>query len=386
MDPSGSAGLHQRIADRIHRHGPLPFSALVEAALYDPASGFFSGGAGAPGRRGDFITSPEVGPLFGAVLARALDSWWDELGQPDPFVVVDAGSGPGTLAVSLLAASPRCAPALHLVLVERSSALRSRHGDHLALAPPATSLGVPGAGDGPIVVSLEDLPAASFTGVVIANELLDNLPFDLLTKTDDGWAEVRVGLAPGSDAGDDDGSEPDLVWHLVPATDAAVSAGERFAPDAPVGATIPWQRAAGEWVRRALGLVERGRLVVIDYAVDHTADLAHRPIDEWLRTYRSHDRAGDPLAALGTADITVEVCLDQAGHLVGPASSVLDQASFLQEHGLADLVEEGRQIWNERAHLGDLAAIRGRSRVTEAEALLDPTGLGAFRVAQWRRD
>lgn len=384
MDPRGSAGLHQRIADRIHRHGPLPFSAVVEAALYDPAAGFFSSGAGAPGRRGDFITAPEVGPLFGAVLARALDSWWDELGQPDPFVVVDAGAGPGTLAVSLLAASPRCAPALHLVLVERSSVLRSRHGDHLALAPPATSLGVPGAGDGPIVVSLEDLPAATFTGVVIANELLDNLPFDLLTKTDEGWAEVRVGLAPGS--GEDEADEPELVQHVVAAADAAIGAGERFAPDATVGATIPWQQNAAEWIRQALGLIERGRLVVIDYAVAHTAELAHRPIEEWLRTYRSHDRAGDPLSGLGTADITVEVCLDQAGYLVGPPSSVLDQASFLQEHGIAELVEEGRQIWKERAHLGDLAAIRGRSRITEAEALLDPAGLGGFLVAQWRRD
>jgi hypothetical protein len=61
------------------------------------------------------------------------------------------------------------------------------------------------------------------------------------------------------------------------------------------------------------------------------------------------------------------------------------QHEFLRSHGIDELVEEGRRIWDERAHLGDLAAIRARSRVTEAEALCDPDGLGAFRVVEWRK-
>ena len=73
----------RRPASRIARHGPLPFDAFVEAALYDPDDGFYAT-RGAAGRRGDFLTCPEVGPLFGAVLARALDAWWDELGTPRP--------------------------------------------------------------------------------------------------------------------------------------------------------------------------------------------------------------------------------------------------------------------------------------------------------------
>ena len=83
----------------------------MEAALYDPEDGFYASG-GSAGRRGDFLTAPEVGPLYGAVLARALDTWWAELGRPDPFVVVEAGAGPGTLARSVLAAAPACLPAL----------------------------------------------------------------------------------------------------------------------------------------------------------------------------------------------------------------------------------------------------------------------------------
>lgn len=368
------SNLHQRVLDQIHRRGPLPFSAVVEAALYDPATGFFTSGAGAPGRRGDFITSPEVGPLFGAVLARALDTWWDQAGRPDPFVVIDAGAGTGALAVAILAAEPRCAPALHYVLVERSPALRSRHGEHLALAPPATSLGVEGAGDGPVVVSLGEMPAGKFSGVVIANELLDNLAFDLIERIADGWNEVLVGAEPGTNT---------LDWTSVPASDAAAQAGDRFAPDAPVGAIIPWQRRAGEWARDALGLLDAGRLVVIDYGVAETISLAHRPVAEWLRTYKGHERAGGPLESLGESDITVDVCIDQLAHGVGRAPTVTTQAAFLRAHGIDELVAEGRRIWTERAHLGDLAAIRGRSRVNESEALLDPDGLGAFLVAEW---
>ena len=92
----------------IRRHGPLPFDEVVELALYDPELGFYSQGGAAGRRRGDFITSPEVGPLFGAVLARAYDQWWHELGEPDPFVVVDCGAGTGTLANGIRLADAEC--------------------------------------------------------------------------------------------------------------------------------------------------------------------------------------------------------------------------------------------------------------------------------------
>ena len=75
----------------------------MDLALYGE-HGFYASG-GRAGRRGDFITSPEVGPLFGAVLARAIDAWWNELGRPSDFAVVEAGAGPGTLARAILAAA-----------------------------------------------------------------------------------------------------------------------------------------------------------------------------------------------------------------------------------------------------------------------------------------
>jgi SAM-dependent MidA family methyltransferase len=153
-----------------------------------------------------------------------------------------------------------------------------------------------------------------------------------------------------------------------------------LAPDASVGARVPLQRAAAGWLRDARELAGRGgRVVVVDYATS-TADLAARPWHDWVRTYRQHERGGPPLDALGIQDITCEVAVDQLG--LTPSSDQA-QAAWLRGHGLDELVEEGRRTWHERASIGDLAAIRARSRITEAEALTDPNGLGAFRVLEW---
>ncbi|HLY83901.1 MAG TPA: SAM-dependent methyltransferase, partial [Acidimicrobiales bacterium] len=216
------ASLAERIAGRARRFGPLPWSVFMEAALYDEVGGFYQSG-GAAGRGGDFVTSPELGPLFAETMARALDRWWDELGRPDPFFVVEAGAGVGTLARDVLAVAPACSPALRYVLVERSAALREAHVDRLALELPAFVLGAsaPAGADsddegvryvpaqGPMATSLAELPALTMTGVILANELLDNLPFDLVELRNESWQEVRVGAA-----GDGD----ELVEVLVPAS------------------------------------------------------------------------------------------------------------------------------------------------------------------------
>ena len=121
-----------------------------------------------------------------------------------------------------------------------------------------------------------------------------------------------------------------------------------------------------------------GRVIAFDYA-STSEEMAHRPWPSWLRTYRGHARGGHPLERLGEQDITCEVAIDQ---LPVPARDV-SQAEWLRAHGIDELVEEGRAIWRERAAIGDLEAMKARSRVTEAEALLDPAGLGAFRVLEW---
>jgi hypothetical protein len=88
------------------------------------------------------------------------------------------------------------------------------------------------------------------------------------------------------------------------------------------------------------------------------------------------------LRELGTQDVTCEVALDQLGAVAEP-DAVRTQAQWLRFHGLDELVEAGRLAWEVGAARGDLAALRGRSAVREAEALVDPNGLGAFSVVEW---
>lgn len=363
----------------IARRGPIPFEEVVDLALYHPEGGFYATG-GRAGRRGDFLTSPEVGPLFGAVVGRALDAWWHDAGRPEAFVVVEAGAGPGTLARSVLAAMPMCRSALRYVLVERSAAQRALHAEYLPLEPPASTLASrpepdddrtgppPPLPPGPIAVSVAELPRLPGPCVVLANELLDNLPFGLAERGTDGWAEVFVGV-----------EGPTLVEVLVPLDLAQAVTLDALAPSAVVGGRMPLQRQVADWFRGALALAgPGGRVVVLDYARS-TAALADRPWREWVRTYRRHERGGPPLEGLGTQDITCEVAVDQ----LPPPTSDRTQAEWLRAHGLDALVEAGRRVWQERAAIGDLEAVRARSRVTEAEALVDPAGLGAFRVLEW---
>jgi SAM-dependent MidA family methyltransferase len=339
------SGLAEQLAARIETGGPLRFDEFQAAALYDPDGGFYATG-GRAGRRGDFLTSAEVGPLFGAVVARALDTWWRELGEPDGFTLVDAGAGPGTLARAVLAARPACLERGRYVAVEVSAAQRAEHPDG--------------------VESRAGMPDGAQTGVILANELLDNLPLRLLVH-DGGWREAFVGVAPG----------PRFVELLAPAT--VVPRG--LPASAPLGSRAPLQAAAQAWLADALGRLERGRVVVVDYT-STTAAMAARPWREWLRTYRGHDRGGHYLAAPGSQDLTCEVALDQLTD-VRPPDAVRTQAQWLALHGIDDLVEEGRRVWSERAATGDLAALRARSRIREAEALVDPAGLGSFTVAEW---
>jgi SAM-dependent MidA family methyltransferase len=143
------------------------------------------------------------------------------------------------------------------------------------------------------------------------------------------------------------------------------------------------QDRAASWVRDAQGCLERGRVVVIDYCAALTAQLAVRQWREWLRTYRAHERGGHYLAAPGLQDVTAEVAIDQLVATAGEPAAIRTQAQFLGRWGIDQFVAEGKRVWTERAARPDLEAMKMRSRISEAEALLDPTGLGAFTVLEW---
>jgi SAM-dependent MidA family methyltransferase len=360
------------LGDRSGRPTRVTFAEFMETALYDPDSGFYAG-VGRAGRRADFLTSPEVGPLFGALLARWLDDTWRILGRPDPFVVVECGAGPGTLARTVAVAHPECAGSLRYLMVERSAAQRAMHREQLAgwlgdLGPEDVEAFVRTPGDGPRFASAESRPER-FSGVVMANELLDNLPFEIV-RHDGADNFERLDVVTGAEGFDFAAAPVDL-----PADVRVLLVG------APAGEWMPWQGAARAWVAECIAGLDAGRVMVIDYGAP-TAELAARPDMGWLRTYAGQGRGGHPLDEPGSRDITADVAIDQV-QLDHPATAVATQRDVLAELGIDELVEEGRRIWNERAHAADVSALRARSRVREAEALTESGGLGDFVVLEW---
>ena len=338
--PSAADSIRAAIAAS---QGSIPFAQFMENALYG-SDGFYST-TGRAGRRGDFITSPEVGPLFGHVLSQAIDAVWKRLGEPTDFQIVEVGAGPGTLARSSLAASPQCLVNGSYVAVEVSAEQRTLHPEG--------------------VTSIDVMPSNIAHGVIIANELLDNLPFDLWVY-DDGWRNAHV-IQQG------DGFAELLMTQDVPAC---------LPSRVPHGSRAPVHSKATEWLTNVLENLSSGSVFVIDYCTPLTAEVASMPWREWLRTYAGHERGVHYLRNPGEQDITTQVCIDQLAAVREP-DAVRTQSQFLQLWGIDELVEEGKQVWTENAARPTLAAIKMRSRVTEAEALLDTTGLGNFMVLEW---
>ena len=325
--------------------GAIPFSEYMRLALYGDG-GFYTTGGRAGRRGGDFITSPEVGPLFGTVIARALDAWWKELGSPSRFDVVECGAGPGTLARSILAAQSECLGAMHYVAVEISTSQRALHPQG--------------------VESRETMPDGPITGVVLANELLDNLPFRLFVF-DGSWMEAFVSQASGG--------------QFVEVLRTPAGAPSCLPLNAPLGSRAPIQDAAASWVSDCLSKIDHGRLLLFDYCSASTSEIALTPWREWLRTYRDQGRGTHYLSDPGSQDITAQVMLDQLPR--GFITST--QADFLQQWGIDDLVREGTEYWESMKNAPDVAAMKMRSRIAEAKTLTDSSGLGEFTSTVWKK-
>jgi len=322
--------------------GAISFEQYMGLALYGEG-GFYQDG-GKAGRRGDFITSPEVGPLFAAVIARYLDDCWNEMGCPSTFDVVEVGAGPGTLARGIFDAQPKCMSALKYVAVEISEAQRALHPS--------------------FVESKADFPNRKIQGVVLANELLDNLPFKLFVY-DGVWKEAFVALGDGGKFVEVL-RQVDEVPEVLPKT-------------APLGSRAPIQIAATQWLLNVSQKMSNGKVLVFDYCSQSTSEIAVTPWREWLRTYKEHERGVHYLLDPGSQDITTQVMVDQLVKAV-PGLSVTQQSEWLHTMGIDELVSEGNKYWDEHKSAPDIYAMKMRSRANESTQLTNISTMGQYSV------
>lgn len=352
------------IRERIRTAGPLPFAAWAELALYHPEMGYYARAARRSGRAGDFFTSVDLGPLFGALLASQFAEMWRltrAAAGRARFDLVEAAAGDGRLARDVLDAAAADDPdfyaAVDLHLVERSRAARAAQA--AVLGPHAGKLASSGPGLPPAV-----------RGAVFANELLDALPPHLLQMTAGGLREVYV---------DVDAETGGFVERFGPLSDARVRAhvderGIRLAE----GWRAEVAPAAADWVRQTVAALDRGFLLLIDYGHEarelYSATHAAGTLAA-CRRHRTADAAGGAappwLAAPGEYDLTAHVDLtlvrDTAERGGARTLGVLDQTYFLL--GLGAVERAARESAG-----GGVAALRRRLAL---KSLLVPGGLGS---------
>ncbi|MCI4337173.1 MAG: SAM-dependent methyltransferase [Thermoplasmata archaeon] len=269
--------------------GFLRFDRFVEIALYAPGIGYYSHAGRQIGASGDFYTAAQVGPLLGATLARRVAQEYDRLGRPASFRIVEVGAGDGSLAEALVGALARQgtfgSSPVDYVLVEPSPSLATRLSERLAAShrPPGLEWRVAPSlsSDGP------------FAGIVVANELLDALPFRRLLAVDGAWREQ--GVSRGASG---------WTW-------AEGRAPNPFPPPALPAPAPPgsvWELSVlAEGLMRELGdHLVRGAAIFLDYGDDGAA-LRHRFPRGSLTAFRAHEVLENPLDLPGSADLSMFV-------------------------------------------------------------------------------
>jgi SAM-dependent MidA family methyltransferase len=344
---AATATLADRLRRRIAAEGSITFAAFMEAALYDPREGFYS--RMPVGEGGHFVTSPHLSPVFGRLVARQVTDLWELMDRPEPFHVIEVGAGDGTLARQILDHLPdHTRRTLRYTAVERSAGGRAamREGRLEAVA------------------DLDDI-RGPVAGCVLANELLDNLPFHRLRGAPDGVVELFVGVE-----GD----------RFVP-VEGPPSSGEvaALAPELAPGREFVVSPAAIEFIDRATALLERGYVWLVDYGF---VDQAEARSVHGYREHRVHD---DVLAEPGSTDITagvdfaalVEHARNQGLHVWGPVS----QRDALLGLGFRELDErsQAHQVEALNARRG-IDALRIYSDRNRANLLLGREGPGASWV------
>lgn len=349
--------LKEKLVERIRARGPITFAEFMEAALFDPEDGYYTSRARIGFDGGDYFTSGDLGPAFGRGMARMAADAWTALGRPAAWDLVEAGAGKGTVMRDLLAAlereRPDAARGVRPAILEVSPRLREQQA--VALTGREVRWAATPHGVSPV------------HGLVFANEVLDAFPVHVLVRTDDGVREAYVAEADGrliETVGAP--SQADLRW--------------RVPTDVPVGGRWEVSTAAEGWVAQLAAAVTRGYLLFIDYADDEAALLARGGAGT-VRGFSAHRFIGDPLARPGEVDLTATVNVTAVRRAAEGAGLRLAGSTTQREALLALGIRE--PVAREGTGREQLRAIAGRSAV---DALLDPRGLGAFRVLLFAKD
>lgn len=358
MDAAGpiNPALLQRLRDEA-QDGRLRFDRYWEGVMYTPGLGYYSAGARKFGAEGDFVTAPELGPIFGRLLARQLRELLAPLHAPR---LMELGAGTGALAATVLSTlnDLDCLPEIYWI-VERSADLRERQEQRLAELPPELSARVRW---------LDALPESPWEGVVFGNEVVDALAPRRFEYDGQRWWELYVDVRRKA-----------LRWAREPAPEsltptlAQIEAHWDGAPTLPYRTEV--QVGLAEWLGAIGEHLRQGALLLVDYGYSGSEYYQAERNDGTLICHARHRAHADPFRAPGQEDLSVSVdfsrlaeAADQAGFT--PAGYAT-QAHFLMSLGLDEVLAE----------LADLDTAEQLSRAAEVKRLTLPGEMGErFKV------
>jgi SAM-dependent MidA family methyltransferase len=347
-----SERLAERVREEIARAGGwISFARFMAMALYEPGLGYYSAGARKLGAAGDFVTAPEVAPVFSRCLAVQCAEILHGLGGGE---VLELGAGSGVMAAAMLAelAQRDALPARYRIL-DVSADLRERQRATLAQAAPQWL---------DRIEWLDRLPE-QFSGVIVANEVLDAMPVE------------RFALRGG------EVNALGVTWHFgrfewsetraPTALREAVRSLRTQAGDAwPEGYASEVNLALGPWFASLGNALERGVMLFVDYGLPRREYYAPERSDGTLLCHFRHRFHSDPFARLGLQDITAWVdftAVAEAGEAAGLAlAGYATQAHFLIGNGVGEFV----------ANVADLDVVQRVNVSRQAMVLTLPGEMG----------
>jgi SAM-dependent MidA family methyltransferase len=371
--PDAAARAHgERVLAMIHREidaagGCIDFARYMDLALHAPGLGYYSAGSTKFGAAGDFVTAPELSPLFAACLARQVAEVLAAMGGG---AVMEIGAGSGALAMGLLAELERlgAAPERYLIL-ETSAELRERQAASLRQA-------VPAAVDR--VEWVDRLPDGGFRGIMLANELLDAMPVHRLLRDSSGALLEACVRREG--AGLEWGVREPGNARLAERVDAIVAGLDPVAFES--GYCFEINLAMEGWLASAAAALESGMLLLVDYGYPRREYYHPERRAGTLMCHYRHRAHGDPLVLPGLQDITAHIdftALAEAGWQCGlDLCGYTTQAWFLFGCGLQELAAQ---------RMSSASTLDAAKIAQQVQRLTLPGEMGEkFKVIAWRRE
>ncbi len=343
---------------RIAGEGPLRFDRYWDHVLYAPGLGYYAAGATKLGGAGDFVTAPELGPVFARCCADSFAAVLRGAGGGD---IVEFGAGTGAFAVAALERL-RALDALpeRYRIIERSADLAERQHARLAAAHPDLT---------DRIEWLAGLPDRPWCGVMFANEVLDALAPRRLRFEAGRWSELFVDL----DASDK------LAWKAHAASDALQPWLARIEAHWPSAPTSQWsteiQPAIAPWVASATDKLEVGAVLLCDYGYPTREYYQPERADGTLICHFRHRAHADPFLHPGLTDLSVSVDFGEAARAIEAAgltpAGFVTQADFLLATGLEREAEAAFE----------LPEVERLARINEIKRLTLPSQMGErFRL------